>query len=89
MFVAPVLCQQRKFGNGIGLFKQSFFSASNQNAHSRRERNAQHFAGIDPVLVVDADDLGLSSSASAMASASPLLPRGMAVLSGRHQRFAD
>jgi uncharacterized protein (DUF433 family) len=22
MFVAPVLCQQRKFGNGIGLFKQ-------------------------------------------------------------------
>jgi len=42
-----------------GFFKQSFFPASNQNAHSRRERNAQHFAGIDPVLIVDADNRGL------------------------------
>ena len=42
MFVAPVLCQQRKFGNGIRPFEQSSFPTSDQNAHSRRERNAQH-----------------------------------------------
>jgi hypothetical protein len=54
-----VLLQQRKFGNSIGAFQQSFFPASNQNAHSRGECNAEQLAGIDPVLVVDAEELGL------------------------------
>lgn len=58
------VCSQRKFGNGIGPFQQSFFPASNQNAHSRRERNAEHFAGIDPVLVIDAYELGPATVSS-------------------------
>jgi hypothetical protein len=52
-----VFCQCRKFGQGLAARKQTLFAASNQDADSCGERNTEQLAGIDSVLLINAQNV--------------------------------
>jgi hypothetical protein len=71
MLVTSVFCERRESGKCGATIEQTVFAAPKQDAHSGGEGNTEQLAGIDAILIIDADDASSSFWASAMASASP------------------